>query len=194
MLEYKQSLPLAPIKLIIYYQVFLLVLFNLDYKKRIVSFVRQRGKIAIVGLGNEYRKDDGAGIAVIRLLKHSGIEKVEEVALFEVDRNLLRYLSDIEKFQPSRIIFVDAANLGTEQGKIMVLNGKQIIEKKISTHENNLDLAMAYFKIVLPEHKILFVGIQFKSLEMSDELTLTEETNKAVKKLVRLLTVAVLKR
>jgi len=193
-LEYKQSLPLAPIKLIIYYQVFLLVLFNLDYKKRIVSFVRQRGKIAIVGLGNEYRKDDGAGIAVIRLLKHSGIEKVEEVALFEVDRNLLRYLSDIEKFQPSRIIFVDAANLGTEQGKIMVLNGKQIIEKKISTHENNLDLAMAYFKIVLPEHKILFVGIQFKSLEMSDELTLTEETNKAVKKLVRLLTVAVLKR
>ena len=194
MLEYKQSLPLAPIKLIIYYQVFLLVLFNLDYKKRIVSFVRQRGKIAIFGLGNEYRKDDGAGIAVIRLLKHSGIEKVEEVALFEVDRNLLRYLSDIEKFQPSRIIFVDAANLGTEQGKIMVLNGKQIIEKKISTHENNLDLAMAYFKIVLPEHKILFVGIQFKSLEMSDELTLTEETNKAVKKLVRLLTVAVLKR
>jgi len=168
--------------------------FNLDYKKRIVSFVRQRGKIAIVGLGNEYRKDDGAGIAVIRLLKHSGIEKVKEVALFEVDRNLLRHLPDIEKFQPSRIIFLDAANLGIETSKIMVLEEKQIIEKKISTHENNLDLAMAYFKIVLPEHKTLFVGIQFKSLEMSDELTLTEETNKAVKKLVRLIIDAVSKR
>ena len=53
---------------------------------------------------------------------------------------------------------------------------------------------MAYFKIVLPEHKTLFVGIQFKSLEMSDELILTEETNKAVKKLVRLISDAVLKR
>ena len=167
---------------------------NLDYKKRIVSFVRQRDKIAFVGLGNEYRTDDGAGIAVIRLLKYSGIDKSDEVALFEVDRNLLRHLSDIEKFQPSRIIFLDAANLGTEPGKIMVLDEKQIIEKKISTHENNLDLAMAYFKIVLPEHEVLFVGIQFKSLEMSDELTLTEETRRAVEELVRLITDAASKR
>jgi hydrogenase 3 maturation protease len=173
---------------------FLIVLFNLDYGKTIDSFVRQDGRIAIVGLGNDYRTDDGAGTAVIRLLKESAIDKVDEVALFEADRNLVGYLSDIEKFQPSRIIFVDAANLGTEPGKIMVLDEKQIVEKRISTHENNLDLALAYFKIVLPEHEVLFVGIQFKSLEMTDELTLTEETRRAVEELVRLITDAVSKK
>ena len=168
--------------------------YNCDYKKRVESFVRERGRIAIVGLGNEYRADDGAGIALLRLLKYSGVDRINEVALFEVNRNLLRYVSDIEKFQPSKIILLDAANLGIEAGHIMVLDEKQIIEKRISTHENNLDLVMAYFKIVLPEHQILFVGIQFKSLEMSGELTLTEEMRKGVEELARLITDAMLKR
>ena len=168
--------------------------FNFDYKKKIESFVRERGRIAIVGLGNEYRTDDGAGTALIRLLKYSGVDRINEVALFEANRNIMLHISDIEKFQPSGIMVLDTANLGIEPGQIMVLDEKKIIEKRISTHENNLDLAMAYFKIALPEHKVLFVGIQFKSLEMSDELTLTKKIKKAVEELGRLITDAVLKR
>lgn len=161
---------------------------NSDYRKKIESFVGHAGRIAIVGLGNEYRTDDGAGTATVRLLKDSPINKVDNVALFDVGRNLIGRLSDVEGFQPSRIMFVDTADLETEAGRIMILDKKQIVEKRISTHENNLDLAIAHFKIILPQHQTLFIGIQFESLEMSDELALTPDVKKAVEGLVKLIT------
>ncbi|RLI37028.1 hypothetical protein DRO66_04595 [Candidatus Bathyarchaeota archaeon] len=166
----------------------------MNKREKIKSFLYEQGRIAIVGLGNEYRTDDGAGIALIRLLKDSGVDRINRVALFEANQNLIRYIPDIENFQPSGILVLDAADLGIELGQIKVLNENQIIEKRISTHENNLQLAMAYLKIVLPEHKILFIGIQFKSLEMSRKLMLTEKIRKVVEELARLITDTVLRR
>lgn len=166
----------------------------MNKREKIKSFICEQSRIAIVGLGNEYRTDDGAGIALIRLLKDSGVDRINRVALFEANQNLVRYIPDIENFQPSGILVLDAADLGIEFGQIMVLHEDQIIEKRISTHENNLQLAMAYLKIVLPEHKILFIGIQFKSLEMSSKLMMTEKIRKVVEDLARLITDTVQRR
>jgi len=170
-----------------------LCVLNSAYRKKIESFAGNAERMAIVGLGNEYRTDDGAGTATVRLLKDSPINKSGNVALFDAGRDLIGHLSDIEDFQPSRIIIVDAADLGIKAGEIMMLDEKQIVENRISTHENNLDLAMAHLKITLPEHQVLFIGIQFESLEMSDKLALTADVKKAAEELVKLITDAVTK-
>jgi len=164
---------------------------NTSYKQEIASFIRQHDKIAIVGLGNEYRTDDGVGVATIRLLEDEVVGRAE-VALFDADRNLVRYLSEIEEFKPSGLLFIDAANLGIEPGRIMVLDETHIVKHGILTHENNLELAMTYVKMVLPECRVLFIGIQFKSLEMSEGLVLTEEAKEAVTSLARLIAEALL--
>ncbi len=164
---------------------------HVSYEQEIATFIREHDRIAIVGLGNEFRTDDGAGVAAIRLLEDEVVRRAE-VALFDADRNLVRYLSEIEEFKPSGLLFIDAANLGIEPGRITVLDENQIIKQGVLTHDNSLDLAMAYVRMALPECSVLFVGIQFKSLEMSEELTLTNETRESVKRLVELMAKALL--
>ena len=164
---------------------------NTRYEQEIASFIRQHDRMAIVGLGNEYRTDDGVGVAAIRLLEDEVVQR-EEVALFDADRNLVRYLPEIEEFKPSGLLFIDAANLGIEPGRITVLDENQIIKQSVLTHDNNLGLAMAYVRMALPECGVLFVGIQFKLLDMSEELTLTNEIREAVTRLVRLIAEALL--
>ena len=167
------------------------MLLNASVKRVLTSFIREHDRIAIVGLGNEYRTDDGVGIASIRLLENEVVGRIDGVALFDGDRNLVCCLSDIEKFKPSGLLLLDAANLEMKSGTVLALAGNQITEQRISTHENNLGLAIAYIKMTLPECKILFVGIQFESLEMSEELMLTQRTRRAVDSLVRLVANAV---
>ncbi len=159
---------------------------NTSYEQEIASFTRQHDRIAIVGLGNEYRTDDGVGVAAIRLLEDEVVGSAE-VALFDADRNLVRYLSEIEEFKPSGLLFIDAANLGIEPGRIMVLDANEIVKQGILTHDSGLDLAMAYVRLALPECSVLFVGIQFKLLKVSEELTLTSEIRESVTRLVRLI-------
>jgi hydrogenase maturation protease len=160
-------------------------------KRVLTSFIEQHGRIAIVGLGNEYRTDDGAGVALIRLLENEVVVKTDQVALFEGDRNFVCCLPEIEKLKPSGLLLFDAANLGMKSGTVVALAESQITERRISTHENNFDLAIAYVKMTLPECKILFVGIQFESLETSEMLILTQKTRRAVDSLVRLVADAV---
>jgi len=159
---------------------------NTSYDQEITSFIRQHSRIAIVGLGNEYRTDDGVGVAAIRLLEDEIVRRAE-VALFDADRNLVRCLSEIEEFKPSGLLFIDAANLGIEPGRITVLDENQIIKQSVLTHDNSLGLAMAYVRMALPECSVLFVGIQFKSLEMSEAFTLTKDVKEAVASLARLI-------
>ena len=164
---------------------------NVSVKNLLTSFIKEHDIIAIVGLGNEYRTDDGAGTALIRLLENEVVGKTNRVALFDGDRNLVCCLSDIEKLKPSGLLLFDAANLGMKSGTVVALAENQITEQRISTHENNLDLATAYVNMTLPDCKILFIGIQFESLEMSEKLMLTQETRRAVDSLVRLVADAV---
>ncbi len=156
-------------------------------EKQITSFVRKHSRIAIVGLGNRYRTDDGAGLFVIDLLQAAGIDKNNNIFIIAAEDNFLNYLSEIEKSNPSGILLIDAANMRIEPGCIMLLNEDQIVESNISTHEANVILGLAYLRIAIPHCQAIFIGIQYNSLELSDTPILTEKMKIAVRRVAEMI-------
>ncbi len=151
---------------------------NLDQELR--SFLRKEDTIILIGLGNEFRSDDGAGIATIRRLQKLQVDENVQITLIEAGRNLVNHLHHIGKVKPSKIVFIDAADIQGQGGDLRILYKDQLTERIYSTHENNLNLTLNYLKEIVPDCQVLFLGIQYTSLEMSEKLSLTKEVQKEV--------------
>ena len=75
------------------------------------SFIHREDRIVLVGLGNEFRTDDGVGIATIRNLQKLRLDENLQIMLIEAGRNLINHLHDIGTANPSKLIFIDAADI-----------------------------------------------------------------------------------
>jgi hydrogenase 3 maturation protease len=144
------------------------------------SFLLREDRIVLVGLGNEFRTDDGVGIATIRHLQKLRLDENLQITLIEAGRNIVNHLHDIGKVKPSKIVFIDAADIQGQGGDLRILYKDQLAERIFSTHENNLNLTLNYLKEIVPDCQVLFLGIQYTSLEMSEKLSLTKEVQKEV--------------
>jgi hydrogenase maturation protease len=151
---------------------------NLAHELR--SFLHREDTIILIGLGNEFRSDDGAGIAAIRHLQKIQLDENTKLMLIEAGRNLVTHLFEIVEAKPSKLIFIDAADIGRHGGAVKIFYKKQLVERTFSTHENNLGLALTYLEAIVPDCQVLFLGIQYTSLEMSENLSLTKEVEKGV--------------
>ena len=158
-----------------------------EMSEELRSFFGPDDCIAIVGLGNVYKGDDGAGIAFISQLKEYDLP--EHISIFEAGRNLLGIMPDIAEAAPLSILFVDAANLGLEPGEARLIAQENILEAGISTHENNFAMALSYLEKKVPDCRVLFLGIQFQSIELSEGLTLTQRIKEKVNEIAGLVAV-----
>jgi hydrogenase maturation protease len=156
---------------------------RLKNRKVLKLFLERGYRVAVVGLGNEYRGDDGAGVAFVRTLTKK-TRTTNRFLTIEAGRNLIRSLKEIKDYMPSGIVIVDAADLGIKQGW-RVVDENEIEEKGVSTHENNITLCLHYLKGTLSGVSVIFVGIQFKCLNMTDRLKLSREVRASVNDLVR---------
>lgn len=158
---------------------------ELELKLR--SFFKIKGKTLIIGLGNIYRNDDGAGMAAILHLKKEIATKINNIELIEAERRLIKFVNLIEEINPSKILFIDAFDFGLKPGTVKILYEEQIQEYDLSTHTNNLNLFTAYLRKKIPHCKFLFIGIQLGSLNMTDEIILTDEVKKGTEKIVKII-------
>jgi hydrogenase maturation protease len=93
------------------------------------------GSVLVVGVGNEHRGDDGAGMAVARLLQQAG--RCPVLLAEEVPEN---YLGPIIRAGAATVIFCDAVNLGKPPGAFALLSPDQLAGPAISTHNPSLRL------------------------------------------------------
>ena len=84
---------------------------------------------AVVGVGNPLRGDDGFGPAVVSALRPSSA-----IRLFDVQAVPESYLVPIVKSNCPGILFVDAADLGAEPGRVAMVPAECISEVNVSTH------------------------------------------------------------
>jgi hydrogenase maturation protease len=134
-------------------------------------------KIAIIGLGNTLRSDDGIGIHVLDILqrKYKGREvffKNFGIASFD----LIFQLSDYKK-----VLLIDAIDAGLEPAtlKIFKLNEASypIRQKKVSSHELTLGDLIELCQKFGVSSEIQVAGIQVK--DVSCGLEITPELKKA---------------
>jgi len=88
---------------------------------------------AIVGVGNALRGDDAFGPAVIAALRPS-----PRLHLFDVQAVPESYLVPIVESGCASVVFVDAADLGAEPGRVALVPASRLAEVDVSTHAISL--------------------------------------------------------
>lgn len=163
-------------------------------REELKSFLKGAGRIAVVGIGQESRYDDAAGIAIVEELYHrlSGSDVLPLSlydTLFEASgRSVRLYLGyetpesltgKLRHFLPTHVLFVDAAQLDREPGAIEVVPTSEIQGEEISTHNLPLSVLAEYLEKDMA-CRVILLGIQPFSIEMTWERTLSQPVQKAV--------------
>lgn len=125
-----------------------------------------KGKVAILGIGNTLRSDDGIG----SILANRLTEKLPYI-VYDSATSPENYLGKIIKDKPQNIILIDAVDFGGAPGELRVIEGEDIKTVNLfSTHNASLSLTINYLKGHL-QADIIALIIQPKSISFGDNLT-----------------------
>ena len=130
------------------------------------DFIRGAKKIAILGIGNDLRSDDGLGLYIIeRLSIDDPRVMIENVG--SVPEGFARNLAE---FGAERVIMVDAADMMKPPGHTELVTKDRIGGINISTHSMPLSFLMMYLEQETGGKTVL-IGIQPKSIQFGEGLT-----------------------
>lgn len=136
----------------------------------------------IIGVGNEYRSDDAAGILAARVLK--GLLPVE-ITIAENDGDGAKLMDLWNEYES--VILIDAVSFGTKPGTIHTINANRTeFPKETSIHSSHMfgiAEAIETSRVLnkLPE-KVTVYGIEGKSYEFGS--TISDEVSNAIEKVV----------
>jgi len=134
-----------------------------------------KGKVLILGIGNRFRGDDGAGPLLVDCL--SG--KVGET-LLDVGEEPLNYLGVIESSVPDTILVFDTAEMGEKPGSIRRVNLENLsLSGTVSTHSIPLQQILRLIETRTKSNILLF-GVQPRTLQLGNGMS--PEVRGAVKR------------
>lgn len=143
-------------------------------------------RIVIAGIGNPIRSDDYVGLKIVENLQG---KVCGNVCLIECETVPESYLLEIEKFDPSHVLLIDAAILGCKPGEANLAEIDEVPAfSAVSSHVMPLRLFCEHIKKVTSA-KISLLLIEPKSIEFEESLSIEVQTtaNNLTKILVSLL-------
>ncbi len=145
-----------------------------SWNKPLRKFLNPSRKPAFVGIGQELRGDDAAGILLLRRLQ-ARLPAARSSAPFFFEAGPLPEASagPLRRFGPDRVVFFDAADIGDAPGGVRWIEPEEIEDGSASTHNFPLGGFAAYLSSELG-CRVAVLGIQPKHLEFdspqSDEV------------------------
>ena len=134
-------------------------------------------RVAVLGVGSEFRGDDAAGMLVAQAVAKAVNRKKIKVFLGATAPENLT--GEIIRFKPSHIIIVDTADIKQKPGTILLLNAEDLAEGvSFSTHKLPPKVMMDYFVEAL-KCSIFVIGIQPKSIKF--DAPVSKEVKSSVK-------------
>ena len=125
-------------------------------------------QVAVVGVGQELRGDDAAGLALAWLLnERSGEHSLIVIEAGPAPENCCGLLF---RYRPDLILFVDAANMKAESGTVHWLEWADVARAGISTHALPLYIVANYLTAELG-CPVALIGIQPANINMGASLT-----------------------
>jgi hydrogenase 3 maturation protease len=118
---------------------------------------RLKGKLAIVGIGNIIRGDDGLGPKLIEILKARG---VPGASLFDCGTAPENYIFPILSSSCDTVVLVDAADIGKSPGATAVFDLENISRVSFSTHNPSPRLFTDLLKTGREEMNIFVISVQ----------------------------------
>jgi hydrogenase 3 maturation protease len=156
----------------------------IGFEEELKGFIAGAEKIAVLGIGNDLRTDDGLGLFVIDNLKIDD----PRIMIENVGSVPEGFAKNLASFGAERVIMVDAADMLKPPGHIELITKDRIGGIAISTHRMPLSFLMMYLEQETGG-KTLLVGIQPKSIQFGEGLTpeIQEVVDKTIASLERIL-------
>jgi hydrogenase 3 maturation protease len=150
--------------------------------KKLKDWLGDAEKVVVAGIGNPIRTDDYVGLKIVENLKG---KLPATVLLVEAETVPESYLLDIEEFQPSHVLLIDAAFLGLTPGEASLIEPEKIgYSSAVTTHLLPLRVFCEYVKQAT-DAKIALLLIEPKSVEFGEGLT--AEVQGAAERLTKVL-------
>ena len=124
-------------------------------------------RVVIVGVGNPIRGDDAVGPRIIELLES---KPIDGVLLLNTESVPEAFTGKVEKFNPTHVLLVDAANFRGSAGETKLITGEQIGGQAISTHSLPLNIFISYIENSL-DLSVLLLGIQPVSIGLGEPMS-----------------------
>lgn len=125
-------------------------------------------RVVIAGIGNPLRNDDFIGTKIVQQLKN---KLSNNVYLIECETIPENYLLEIETFNPSHVLLIDAAMLNLTPGETQLVFPEQIKEfSTFTTHALPLQMFNIYLKKLINSKTALLL-IQPKNVELGETIS-----------------------
>jgi hydrogenase 3 maturation protease len=125
-------------------------------------------KIAILGIGNELRRDDAVGLAVVDRLS-SSIDDPSPVILNcqHVPEN---FTGKVKRIKPTFVVLIDAADFGALPGEARIFKLNDLEGSSVTTHKASL-LALGEYLQSEINCDIFIIGIQPEDCDIGTGLS-----------------------
>ena len=140
-------------------------------------------RIAVIGIGNELRGDDAAGLRLVGILK-SLVAKNGNLLVIEAGPAPESFSGTLRRFQPDLVLLIDAADMSLDPGTVQWLSVRDTTGFSASTHSLPLHI-LADYLITELGCEVALIGIQPTHSDVDTPLTpvvqeATEATAKAL--------------
>jgi hydrogenase 3 maturation protease len=151
-------------------------------EKELKNLLVDAKKVVIAGIGNPIRSDDYVGMNIVEKLKG---KLPATVCLLECETIPESYLLDIEEFEPTHVLLIDAAFLGLNPGETTLVDAEKIADSSaVTTHLLPLRIFCEYVKQATGA-RIALLLIEPKSMEFGEGLSF--EVQSAEERLTKIL-------
>lgn len=145
-----------------------------------------------MGIGNELRSDDAAGILVARALTDSRFTRdLETVLIMDSGHAPENGTSQLRRFAPRLVLLIDAADMGEPPGTVHLIEMEEIDGMSASTHSLPLSMLSKYLALEL-SCDVMLLGIQPASTGVGEGVS--REVQQAVKEIVNALGITLIGR
>ncbi|MBP7055919.1 MAG: hydrogenase 3 maturation endopeptidase HyCI [Candidatus Omnitrophica bacterium] len=128
-------------------------------------------RIAVLGIGSEFRGDDAAGMLVSNLIAKKKFQsKKTKIQVFLGATAPENITGEIKRFKPTHVVIIDSMEVGQKPGTILVIDPKDIGGATFSTHTMPAKI-LAMYLARSTRCKIIIIGIQSKSVGFGDPLS-----------------------
>ncbi len=124
-----------------------------------------KGRVLLIGAGNELRSDDGAGVILAKKLDNRLRAKV-----LNAGSALESFLSPVLREAPRTVALIDAVQFDGRPGEVRVFNASDLGVARLGTHGMSPSLFMETLERQGVAHAVL-IGIQPGTTAVGQELT-----------------------
>jgi hydrogenase 3 maturation protease len=126
------------------------------------------GNVAVMGIGNTMRCDDGFGVLLTKSLQRAGLPGA--LRLFVCEMTPENFVGPVSRSEPDTILMIDTAEIGEPPGSVRLLNAQDIAESGMTTHNLSLSLLATMLESAT-NASVLLLAVQPKTVGFGEEIS-----------------------